>query len=334
MIDPARPSSQAEFSQFAEPYRRELQVHCYRMLGSIQDAEDLVQETLLRAWQKLETFEGRASFRAWLYKIATNACLDALDRRPHRTLPPLRQAASDPQEPPVPPITEPIWLEPIPDELAAGIETSPEARYDARESITLAFLAALQVLPPRQRAILILRDVLDMPAEQAAQVLDLTVSAANSALHRARVTLARHYHARGLESIKAVPTDSRMRELLDRYVHAWESADVDALISLLKEDVTFPMPPFPFWYQGKAAIRAFVLGVMFSGDARGRWRVLPTRANAHPAMAFYQREPGTGVYRAFAVQVLTFDGELVADITTFGYPGLFRHFGLPLELKA
>ena len=334
MIDTANVRNQTDFAKLAEPYRRELQVHCYRMLGSLQDAEDLVQETLLRAWQKLDTYAGRASFRAWLYKIATNACLDALDRRPRRTVPQARQAASDPREPPAPPITEPIWLEPIPDDLLADVEVGPEARYDARESITLAFLAALQVLPPRQRAVLILRDVLDLSAAQVAQLLELTVSSANSALHRARTTMAKHYHARGIENAEAKPSDEKTRLLLDRYMRAWEAADLDALIALFKEDAVYPMPPLPSWYQGKTAIRAFISSNILAGDARGRWKMVPTRANAGPALAWYMRDDASGIYGAFAIQVLTFEGELLADVTTFPSPALFRFFNLPGETRA
>ncbi len=334
MLDTVKVKNQTDFAALAEPYRRELQVHCYRMLGSLQDAEDLVQETLLRAWQKLETYEGRASFRAWLYKIATNACLDALDRRPRRTLPQARQPASDPREPLAPPITEPIWLEPIPDDLLADVEISPEARYDARESITLAFLAALQILPPRQRAVLILRDVLDMHADEVARLLELTVSSVNSALHRARVTMAKHYHHRGIDDLTAKPADEKTRALLDRYMCAWEAADIDALIALFKEDATYPMAPLPSWFQGKAAIRAFIVSNILAGDARERWKLVPTRANARPAIAWYQRDEARSVYRAFAIQVLTFDGDLLADVTTFPNSGLFRFFNLPLESKA
>jgi RNA polymerase sigma-70 factor (ECF subfamily) len=333
MRDTARLANQTDFSELAEPFRHELQVHCYRMLGSLQDAEDLVQETFLRAWQKLDTYEGRASFRAWLYKIATNACLDALDRRPRRVVPQNHQPASDPTMPPAPPITEPIWLEPIPDELIADIEASPEARYDARESITLAFLTALQVLPARQRAVLILRDVLDMRAEQVAQLLDFTVSAVNSAVHRARVTLAKHYRSRGVESIKAKSSDDQMRDLLDRYMRAWEAADVDALVALLKQDATFTMPPSPSWYQGKVSIRTFLSGLVELLNARGRWRFVPIRANGQPAFAWYQREKIGEPYRAFAIQVIAFDGDLIADVVTFMKSDLFSGFGLSPELE-
>ncbi len=327
----ARGGDRDAFNALAEAYQPELQVHCYRMLGSLQDAEDLVQETLLRAWRRLDTYEGRASFRAWLYKIATNACLDVLRQQSRRALPPAHQGPSEPSQPPAPPITEPVWLEPFPDDLLAGAHVSPEARYDARESITLAFLAALQVLPPRQRAVLILRDVLDWRASEVAGTLDFSVSAVNSALHRARTTLAKHYHGRGREIIRT-PLDAATHALLDRYVRAWETADLDALVSLLREDVTFPMPPSPSWYQGRSAVRAFIAATILAGDARGRWRLLPTRANAQPAFAWYRRDETHPVYCAFAIQVLTFEGGLIADITTFPLPHLFSFFGMPQQL--
>ena len=333
MLDTARPTNQTDFSKLVEPHRHELQVHCYRMLGSLQDAEDLVQETLLRAWQKLDTYAGRASFRAWLYKIATNACLDTLDRRPRRTLPPAYQVAADPNERPAAPITEPIWLEPIPDDLLADIDASPEARYDTRESITLAFLAAMQSLPPRQRAVLILRDVLDWHAEQVAQLLDLTVSAVNSALHRARVTLAKLYHTQGFDAMQTPPSDDVTRTLLDQYVSAWENADIDALVALLKEDAILSMPPSPSWYQGRDSIRAFVVTIVPRGVATGHWRFVPTRANGQPAFAWYQRDEHR-MYRAFAIMVVESQNALVSASHVFMNPALFTFFKMPLEFKA
>ena len=322
-----------EFENLAEPHRSELQVHCYRMLGSFQDAEDLVQETLLRAWQKLNTYEGRASFRAWLYKIATNACLDALARRPKRALPPQTHRAANPDAPMSPPITEPIWLEPFPDDLIADTSMNPEAQYSARESITLAFLAALQILPPRQRAVLILRDVLDWHADEVAKLLELTTPAVNSALFRARRTMAKHYHARSTEGLRADVDDPATRALLARYVHAWETADINELIPLLKEDATFPMPPSPSWYRGRDAIRKFAATKLLIGDARGRFRLVPMHANGQPAFGWYQRDESSHVYRAFAIHVLTLKGNLIADATTFPLPSFFPKFGLPLELS-
>src|SRR5512135_202519 len=214
----ARTGDQREFSRLTEPYRHELQLHCYRILGSLQDAEDIVQETLLRAWRRLDTYEERAPLRAWLYKIATNACFDALGKRPRRVLPTTHYAPADPRQPFAPPITDPIWLEPYPDDLIAEPEAGPEARYSLHESVSLAFLAALQSLPPRQRAVLILCDVLDWHASEAAQLLEITVPAVNSALHRARVTMRKNYHTRGREGLPASLSDQTLRPLLERYV--------------------------------------------------------------------------------------------------------------------
>jgi RNA polymerase sigma-70 factor (ECF subfamily) len=336
----ARRGDQYEFSSLTEPYRHELQIHCYRILGSLHEAEDLVQETLLRAWRRLDSYEGRASFRAWLYKIATNACLDVLDqRRSRRTLPTSARPASDPHTPIAPPPSEPVWLEPFPDEWLVEAAASPEARYTALESVSLAFLAALQALPPRQRAVLILSDVLDWSAREVAELLGLTVSAANSALHRARVTLTKHYHGREPESVAKSRVDIQTQRLLERYVQAWETADVARLVALLKEDATFTMPPSPSWYRGRAAIGAFVAVTvfadhgMFPGKAAGRWRLVPTRANAQPAFAIYQRMEGN-VYQAFGIHVLTFEAGRLAEITSFIDSSLPLRFGLPPALTS
>jgi len=304
------------------------------MLGSLQDAEDLVQESLLRAWRKLGTYEGRASFRSWLYKIATNACLDALDHRPRRTLPPGRSLSADPSAPPAPPVTEPIWLEPFPDDFLDEANRTPEARYDAHESITLAFLSALQSLPPRQRAVLILCDVLEWKADEAAQALGITSSSASSALHRARVTLAKSYRSRDMTSMSPEPPDERTRSLLDRYVRAWESADIDALVGLLKDDAAFTMPPSPSWYRGKVAIRDFLELVVMADPALSRFRFMPTRANCQPAYGWYRLDDSDHGFHGFAIQVVGLEGELVSDITTFMNPALFARFGLPDSMEA
>lgn len=326
-----------EFSTSTEPYRRELQAHCYRMLGSVQDAEDLVQETLLRAWQRRATYAGRASVRAWLYKIATNLCLDALARHKRRTLPSRRQPAADLHEPIPADLNEPIWLEPLPDALLAPIETMPEHRFLARETINLAFLALLQGLPPRQRAVLLLRDVLEWQASEVADLLDLTIPAVKSLLFRARRTLADQGDGAVIDPASAPASDERaMDALYQRYTTAWEMADIDGLVALLKEDATFSMPPIPAWYQGRATIGSLVAQTVFRGDAQGRWRLQPTRANGQPAFGVYRvgEENGIRVYQAYGIQVLTVAGLLIADIITFRVPALFPKFGLPMNIAA
>lgn len=320
-----------EFATRAEPYRHELQVHCYRMLGSLQDAEDLVQETLLRAWQKREALREQTSLRAWLYKIATNACLDAIDRRPKRTLPLHYTSPSDPNEPPAPPILESIWLDPLPETLLADTSTSPEAHYSRRESVSLAFLAALQTLPARQRAVLILRDVLDWSAEECAQLLNMTVSAVNSTLHRARVTLSKRYQRVNPDTLPARSDEPQVRGLLQRYVQAWEAADIEEMLQLLREDATLLMPPSPTWIQGKANITVFAGKYFWGSHPAGQWRLIATAANDAPAFAFYERIGTSGRYRAFSIQLLEIrDGKITREIT-FMNPALFRHFGLPEE---
>jgi RNA polymerase sigma-70 factor (ECF subfamily) len=322
-----------------EPYRRELQVHCYRILGSLHEAEDMVQETLLKAWKRLDTFEGRASFRAWLYKIATNTCLDFLDRRRgRRLLPPDAAPASDPRTSILPPAVEVAWLEPWPDEwLGDAGAANPEARYTDRESISLSFMTALQYLPPRQRAVLILRDVLDFSANETAEVLEITVSSANSALHRARVTLTQRYPGPELEPSASLANDERARWLLDHFVQAWENADVDGLVALLKEDAMLAMPPSPSWYRGRESIRLFVAatvfaqGGMFGGEASNRWQLRPTRANSRPAFAIYQRTEANE-YQAFGMHVLGIEAGDLSQIVSFIDPSLPAHFGLPAKL--
>ncbi|MCH8339664.1 MAG: sigma-70 family RNA polymerase sigma factor [Chloroflexi bacterium] len=321
--------SRQAFDELAEPHRRELQVHCYRMLGSILDAEDLVQETLLRAWQKLHTFEARAPFRAWLYRIATNACLDEIAKRPKRSLPFELYPAARPGQPMDPPILDPIWIEPFPDALLESDRYDPAARFDQRESVTLAFLVALQSLPSRQRAILLLKDVLGLRANEVASLLGSSVSAVNSALYRARIRLKNNYPSTAKTTSASDPA---VQELLDRYVAAWESADVDSLVALFREDATFPMPPVPTWVEGRGAIREFVSRNILNGDARGRWRLLPTRANSQPAFGWYRRQSDRAAYDAFGIQVITLEDGLIADATTFGFPELFEVFDLPSRI--
>jgi len=329
-----------EFSELTEPYRRELQVHCYRILGSLHEAEDMVQETLLKAWKRLDTYEGRASFRAWLYKIATNTCLDFLDQRRSRRLLPLEVTpASDPRASILPPAAEATWLEPFPDEwLRDTSAVSPEARYTDLESISLSFMTALQYLPPRQRAVLILRDVLDFSAIETAEVLEITVSSANSALHRARVTLAQRYTGPEQESSASLASDERTQWLLDHFVQAWENADVAGLVALLKEDAMLAMPPSPSWYQGRESIGIFVAatvfadGGMFGGNALNRCRLIATPANNNPALAIYQHTERND-YQAFGLHVLRNDADGLDQIISFIDPSLPARFGLPENFK-
>jgi RNA polymerase sigma-70 factor (ECF subfamily) len=323
------------FQQLTDPYRRELLVHCYRMLGSLEDAEDILQETLLRAWRRLGSFEGRSSFRTWLYKIATNASLDALSSRRSRTLPNIILPVSDPLAALPEPVNEPIWLGPLPDFLVDERPAfNPEARYEARESVQLAFLSALQRLPGRQRAVLILRDVLGWKASEVAELLGTSVQAANSALQRARATMKQHHgESARLSSSAADLADGQVASLLAKYVAAWEEADSGALVALLREDALITMPPFPLWYQGREAIRKFLDTHLFTGDIAGALRLVPTRANGAPAYGAYQRD-AAGAYRAVALHVVTIEDGLITRIDDFlTYNGrLFSQFGLPLSI--
>ncbi|MEU9888251.1 sigma-70 family RNA polymerase sigma factor [Sphaerisporangium sp. NPDC051011] len=322
------------FAGLTERYRRELQVHCYRMLASFEDAEDLTQETFLRAWRGRETFSGRSTFRAWLYRIATNACLDFLDRNPRRPQPyrSPSHSGTDPVERPY----EIPWLQPYPDALLEPVaprQGEPDAVAVARETIELAFLVAIQHLPPRQRAVLILRDVLGWPAEQVATVLEMSVAAVKSALQRARPTLRERLPGRRLEwATSSEPTQDE-RALLHRYMAAMESADTHALAGLLSEDVRLTMPPLPMWFAGRDAITAFAAEVFDPGSPgyHGDWRLVPVHANRRPAAAKYNRRPGETTYRAQSLDVLRIEAGEVLEITTFG-PSLFPAFTLPETL--
>ena len=329
-------SDQSDISSLLEPYRRELHLHCYRLLGSLHDAEDLVQETMLRAWQHFETFKGSSSLRTWLYTIATNACLDALKKRLPRTLPTAVAPAADPLSPIAQPLAEAIWLEPLPDAWLAEATENPEARYSRHESISLAFLTALQLLPPRQRAILILSDVLDWHANEIAHLLELSVSAVNSALHRARVTLGKYYHTDKREMASVRVTDAETSTLLSRYVQAWETDDIAGLVALLKEDAILNMPPYPSWYCGREAIRAILHAAPFRSGMRNRWRLSPTHANARPAFALYRADESKNSYWAYGLQVITLDRfaqvEQIAEVTIFHFSSLVTSFGFPLQL--
>jgi RNA polymerase sigma-70 factor (ECF subfamily) len=323
MTDPDGVHSESTFTAVTSPYRRELLLYCYRMLGSLSDSEDMVQETFLRAWNRRETFQGRSSLRAWLYAIATNACLDFLEARQGRVL--TADPAALAERRAAPPEHIP-WLTPYPDRLL------PDAAVVAKETIELAYVVAVQHLPPRQRAVLILCDVLDWSAKETADLLELSVAAVNSALQRARETLRAHAPARRPEARPRPEADARERALIDRYVSATERGDVQGLATLLREDLRWSMPPEPVAVAGRdQAIHAWVEGG-FGSPALGSFRCTLTRANGMPAVANYLRKPGDPDHRLLALDVLDIeDGEIV-EITTFSFEGLAEAFALPSSL--
>jgi len=332
LLQSAKAGDRHAFERLAEPHRRELQLHCYRMLGSFHDAEDLVQDALVRAWRSIGDFEARGSFRGWLYRIATNACLNALAdrRRTHRLLPEMAGPPTN-QMPQGTPVTEVDWLEPYPDAALEGIPDTapgPDARYEMREAMQLAFVAAIQHLPPRQRAVLLLHDVLSWSAAETARLLDTSVASVNSALQRARTTLEKRLPA-GRPSASAAP-DDRQRALLDRYVRAWESADVNGFAALLREDAIMSMPPWPQWYLGREAVGMFFAWACRPGG-HGPFRLVPTAANRQPAFAFYGhgRQPD---WRFHSVQLVTLRDQSVVALTSFVEPRMHEVFGLPAIL--
>jgi RNA polymerase sigma-70 factor, ECF subfamily len=324
LVTAATGGDRAAFSALAERHRRELQVHAYRMLGSLEDAQDAVQDTLLRAWRGRATYDGRSTFRAWLYRITTNACLRMLERRPQRIVPyeagPAAVLGASPQPP-----SDLPWLQPYPDRLLdEGPE--PDDVVVARETIELAFLAAIQHLPPRQRAVLILRDALDWSADETAAVLEMSVAAANSALQRARATMQDRLPAARLEWATAADAEEAERSLLETYMNAWERRDPSRLVALLREDVRMAMPPHPTWYDGRDAVAAFLAERALAPTASVH-RFVPTRANRQPAFGVY-RADGSG-FAAFAIHVVGIEDGLITDLDWFLYPELFPAFGLP-----
>ncbi|WP_281262328.1 RNA polymerase subunit sigma-70 [Saccharothrix carnea] len=303
-----------DFTRETEQYRHELRVHCYRLLGSFDEAEDLVQETFLKAWRSRDTFEGRSSFRAWLYRIATNACLDVIDRRP-------AQGVTDDV-----PAADVPWLQPFPDAL---LDAEPDAEVVARETIELAFLAAVQHLPARQRAVLVLRDVLGWPASETAALLEETVPAVNSALQRARVTMRKHLPQRRADWSGG--PNPREKAVIRKFVEATERCDLELMASALREDVTWTMPPQPEWHVGRDAVIDLWAPVMVGPEAFGEWKVLETRANRQPAFAGYTRKPGEELFKPVAMDVLRIEGDEIAEIITFP-SDRFPLFGLPEAL--
>jgi RNA polymerase sigma-70 factor (ECF subfamily) len=320
--DPARLAAagrgdEAAFARIVEPYRRELGAHCYRMLGSVYDAEDAVQETLLRAWRGLSGFQGRSSLRSWLYTIATNACLTQISRRPKRVLPIDYGPAADPHTAPGEPVIESVWVEPYPDDIL-GVEdgfAAPESRYEQREGIELAFIAALQHLAPNQRAVLILREVLGFSAKETAEMLETTVASVNSALQRARAAVEDRVPEQTQQATLRSLGDEVLHQIVDRYVDAWERCDVEAFVAMLAEDATFTMPPLATWYRTREGIATWATLSSMSGA--WRWRAIVTRANGQPALAFYAWDEEAQAYLPFALCVLTFRGSQISDVTAF-----------------
>ena len=344
VVAAARAGDEAAFARVVERHRRELRVHCYRMVGSVEEAEDLVQETFLRAWRHIGGFEGRSTLRAWLYRIATNACLDSLDGRARRVLPQdLEPATTGTRIGAVEMVarTDVAWLQPFPDRLwepAADRDEEPDAVAVTRETIELAFIAALQHLPPRPRAVLILRDVLGWPARQTAEQLGLTEAAATSALHRARSTLRERLPERRADWAPATEPTAEERAVVRRYMEAVERADLTAVADLLAEDVRAAMPPWTLWLAGRPALMAALTESWDprSRDYVGRFRMVATRANGQPAVAAYVRAPveATTGYRAFAIGVVRIEGGRIAEMVAFHDTALFAAFGLPECLPA
>jgi RNA polymerase sigma-70 factor (TIGR02960 family) len=325
----ARSGDGDAFAELTGPFRRELQVHCYRILGSAADAEDMLQETMMAAWRGLDRFEERASLRTWLHAIATNKCLNHLRAS--------RSPAPPTPEVPLPEPTrsgEPLWLEPYPDALLGDlpdVAPGPEARYEARESVSLAFITALQHLPPRQRAALVLRDVLGFRAAETAAILGCTVDAANNLLKRSRATIAGHLPPGGRERAP-LPGSAREKQITACFADAFEHGDVQAIVALLTDDAWLTMPPMPFEYQGRDTIGHFYEAVVFRHGTR-RSRLIPTRANGQPAFGRYIRDPHVPVAHAHGLIVLTLAGDRISTITGFTDNSVLPRFGLPRTLR-
>jgi RNA polymerase sigma-70 factor (ECF subfamily) len=319
LLEAARGGDEAAFAKLIDPFRGELHAHCYRMLGSVQDAEDALQETFLRAWRALARFEGRSSLRSWLYTIATNTSLNAIERRPKRVLPIDFGPAHDPHGnylglPP----TEETWVEPYPDQ-GLGLEdgyAGPEARYELRESVELAFVAALQNLPANQRAALILREVLGFSASETAEALETTVASVNSALQRARKSVDDKLPEQSQQATLRALGDDKLREIVEGYMDAMGRGDVDAMMEMLAEDAAWSMPPLPGWFTGSEALRGFMEVGPLSGD--WRWRHVPTQANGQPAVASYAWYEPEDAYRLFAIDTLTINADgRIGAVTSF-----------------
>jgi RNA polymerase sigma-70 factor (ECF subfamily) len=309
MTEAIRDADETAFAELIGPYRRELHAHCYRMLGSVHDADDALQETLLGAWKGRSAFEGRSSLRTWLYTIATNASLRILQSRKRRELPRTTGYGGDPREPLAEPLAEAVWIEPYPDELL---------RYQDREAVELAYIAALQLLPPNQRAALILREVLDFSARETAEILDTSVASVTSALQRARAAVERELPARSQQETLRALGEERSRELVARFVDAWNRADIPGIVEMLAEDATFSMPPVPTWFRGQGDIAAFLNTQFDEGRVLSSlWRFDATSASGQLAMIGHRRNPETGLDEHSTLTVLTFDAERIAAVVAF-----------------
>lgn len=316
LLAAARDGDEDAFRRLVEAHRGELHAHCYRMLGSVHDAEDALQDAFLRAWRGLAKFEARSSLRSWLYRIATNTCLDAISRRPKRVLPVDYGPRFDPHDGPGEPVVESVWIEPYPDE-ELGLEdgyAAPEARYEQRESVELAFIAALQHLPARQRAVLILREVLGFSAKEVGEALETTTASVNSALQRARAAVEDRLPEQSQQETLRSLGDDGMREVVDAYVDAWDREDIDAVVAMLTEDATFAMPPLASWYGGDDLPGFLEVGPL-SGE--WRWRHLFVRASGQPALGFYSWDEEQGTHLPFALNVLTLRGRRISDVCAF-----------------
>jgi len=332
-LNAARGGDRGAFGRLVEPYRGELHAHCYRMLGSYEDAEDALQEALIRAWRGLPRFEGRSSLRAWLYRIATNSCLRTIERRPKRVLPIDYAPAADPHDGLADPVNEPVWLEPYPD-TKLGLEgpAGPDARYEQREAVELAFIAALQHLSARQRAVLILRDVLGFSARETAEALETTAVSVDSALQRAHKTVDERLPSQTQQQTLRLLGDDELSRLVERYVDAWERNDIDAVVSMLAEDARMTMPPLPSWYSGRGQVAAFLRGYALA-DIK-RWQLIPTSANGQPALAGYLWDEQTEAFKPYCLYVLTLREGQIEEITAFVSPETFQRFGLPELITA
>jgi RNA polymerase sigma-70 factor, ECF subfamily len=342
LLEAARRGDEHAFGRLVLPHRRELHAHCYRMLGSAHDADDALQDALLRAWRGVAKFEGRSTVRSWLYRITTNACLDVISRRPKRVLPIDHGPAAGRDDDLAEPLTESVWVEPYADD-QLGVEdgyAAPEARYERRESVELAFVAAVQHLPATQRAALLLRDVLGFSARESAEALETTVASVNGALRRARSAVAKRLPGQSQQATLRALGDARLQEVAERYIDAWERGDVDAILAMLADDATFTMPPLPTWYHGRDAIAAFLTRFAL----QDRWRLLPARANGQLAFGCYAWDAEQGTYIGLSLDVLTMDGPRATEVTSFVTPytrgpararfasDFLERFGLPDRL--